>query len=337
MKKTLLYIFSLSCLTVYILSSNREFMMWWADFRTYELEAPYAKARYGDLYSNCFLPGFLDTAYIPLKEHRNEKENVDLYIIHDSYLAGKIKKENFKGLHKLFSLDYGAARSFVPDVTKKNILVIECSERNAFWRLTDTATIYTCLNTNAPSPWKQPENTNDLANVFFNPNINQNLEFSLYDYEYFIPLKEWKADLNYSLFKRLPPDVAITQKEDYLLLSETVEKSSPTSSFTELDAAFLEFVTKQVNAISAHYKTRGFDEVYFSIIPNPVSILDQLRRPYNHKIELLEAHPSLKARYISTYFLFLHYPQKIYRTDDSHWNGNGLQLWVDEVNKRLVP
>jgi len=338
MKKVWLYIFSLACLLVYALSLNRAFMEWWADYRTYTLHAAHARARYGDLYSNCFLPGYMDTAYIPLKENK-VAGNTDLYIIHDSYLEGKILKENFIGLNKLVMADYRSGGGEVrPDKTKRNILVIECSERTAEWRLTDTLTILSRIDVSGKKLNGSAEQDGEpLLNYFFNPNINQNVEFMLYDYEYFIPVKNAKAWLNYVLFKRLPKDVSISTDEKYLLLNETVDPRSATGSFAPLDHAYLNYVTRCVNRLNAYYRSNGFDEVYFSVIPNPVSIVDEYRGPYNQKMGWLEKNNLLQGKYLSMYLVFKGARSRIYRTDDTHWNGNGLQLWVDEVNKIIQP
>lgn len=339
MRKAALYIFSFGFFLVYVLSLNRSFMEWWADFRTYELGAAHARARYGDLYSNCFLPGYIDTAYIPLEEFPATSDATDLYILHDSYLEGKVKKENFKEIGKLVMADYRAEPVTVkPNPTRKNVLVIECSERTALWRLTDTSTAF--LKMNADNRKEEPAFTDEETPAMaylFNPNINQNLEFSLYDYEYFRPLKHLKAQLNFSLFNRLPKDVSVSTDKKYLLLSETVDPGSGTSSFIPLDQRYISYVVFCINYIADHFKKHGFDEVYFTIIPNPVSIVDQYRLPYNHKIELLESHHELDTPPISTYHLFRQTNERIYRRDDSHWNGKGLQMWVNEINRRLAP
>ena len=338
MKKILLYIFSFGCLLVYALSLNRPFMEWWADWRTYTLNAAYARARYGDLYSNCFLPGYMDTAYIPLTEYKYGNGTTDLYILHDSYLEGKIKKENFIGLNKLILANYrGDGVTVKPDKTKKNILLIECAERNAEWRLTDTATAFSQINFSTAKPAIVNPETYAFADYFFNRNINQNLEFSLYDYEYFIPVKNLKAYINFSLFGRLPKDVGVSTDKKYLLLNETIDPSSATGSFTPVSLPHLEGVLFYANRISMYYKKRGFDEVYFSIIPNPVSIVDLNRNYYNRKAELLEDYTLLHPQFISVYKAFKNCKTQVYRRDDSHWNGRGIQIWIDEVNKKLNP
>lgn len=342
MKRVGLYIFSFVMLAVYALSLNRSFMEWWADFRTYTLHAPHTRARYGDLYSNCFLPGYTDTAYIPLKEYETKHGKTDLYILHDSYLTDKLKKENFIGVNKLVTEDYRDAEKYVTlDTSKTNILIIECSERTAEWRLTDTATMFARIKAVEEMPLNdvdlKDESGISLLDRCFNPNINQNLEFSLYDYEWFRPVKELKAQINFSLFGRMPKEVTVSTNKYYLLLSETVDPELYASSFKPLNSSYEDWVIYMINVVYDHYKSQGFDEVYFSIIPNPVSIVDAQRMPYNHKIEVLENHPSLYAPYISMYFPFKNSYERIYRRDDSHWNGNGIQVWVDEVNKRMEP
>jgi len=342
MKKAGLYTFSLGCLLIYALSLNRSFMEWWADYRVYKLEAPHVKALYGDLYSNCFLPCYIDTAYIPLKEINSSFQNTNLYIIHDSYLEDKLKKENFDRVNILTMLNYNdPGIEILPDTSKRNILIIECSERTAEWRLSDTSTIFSKIQIHSPtlnsseSPFA--EEKTPFLTYLFNPYINQNLELSIYDYEYFIPIKSLKSKINFSLFNRLPKDVYVSTDKKYLLLNETVDPTLLTSSFTPLISKRIDLAAFCMNLVSTYYKDNGFDEVYFSVIPNPVSIIDQFRMPYNHKIETLYTHPDLKSKYIDIYNLFRSCNYAIYRTDDSHWNGKGIQLWVDEVNKKLTP
>lgn len=336
MRKAGLYIFSLFFFAVYVLSLNRPLMEWWADFRTYELEAPHAKARYGDLYSNCFLPGYIDTTYIPLKKYDTTGGLTDLYILHDSYLADKISRYDFNGIGRLVTADYRGTPAIIdPDPSKYNILIIECSERTAFWRLSDTTTAFAQMTFHSQA--SASNNTDEPFDAYlFNPNINQNLEFALYDYECFRPIRHFKAIVNFRLFNRLPHDVAVSSDERYLLLNETVDPSSPTSSFIPLDPLYVSYVVKCINRLRTYYSARGFDEVYFSVVPNPVSIIDPNRMPYNHKIQALEGHAELRVSSISVYDLFMRTRKRIYRRDDSHWNGNGLQLWVDEVNKRII-
>ncbi len=340
MKKVKLYIYSFFCLAIFVLSLNKPFMEWWSDYRIYPLKAFSARSRYGDLYSACFLPNFMDTSLTKLKTYNTSLKNTNLYILHDSYLLGRIKTENFKNLNKLFLVDYRGDEVYVqPDTTKRNIIIIECSERTAGWRLTDTAVIFSKLRTRKPIALNKNlviiENT-QVANYFFNPFINQNLEFNLFDYELFKPIKEYKAIINYYFFNRIPKDIVVSINKNYLLLNETVDVNQATSSFRYISDEEINYDVYCVNYISQCYKNMGFDEIYFSIIPNPVSIIDAGRMPYNHKIERIETNYFLRTNYIDVYTIFTQSKKQIYRRDDSHWNNYGLQLWLDEVNNKIL-
>lgn len=338
MKKLKLYIFSFLCLLIFIFSQSTPLMEKWADFRVQKLHIPFARARYGDLYSGCFLRQYMDTAnHLKLKEYKTTRNNIDLYILHDSYLANHLKKENFIGVDTLILSDLrDKGVCFNLNKKKKNILIIECSERTADWRLTDTALSYPKLYPCNSVIRKTKEINENFIKYFFNPFINQNLEFNLFDYEFFKPVKETKAKVNFNLFNRVPPDVAVSANSKYLFLAETVDPARYESSFRNMGEIEIVKIVYLMNLTEEHYKKLGFEKVYFSIIPNPVSILDQGRMPYNHKIERIRNTTWMKCGFIDVYDMFRNTKKQIYRKDDSHWNTYGVQLWVNEVNAELL-
>lgn len=339
-KKIGLYLLSFVCFTVYALSLNPDFMEWWSTYRWEKLGIADTRTHHGDLYSYCFLPGFTDPPTPPLKELREAETGTDLYIIHDSYLLSKIKKENFKGLHKLIMSDYrGDGISVKPDPSKKNILIIETSERTADWRLKDLANMFAKLNVdkNLPVPIeKKDDPKRPWRDYIFNENINHSLEYNLFEYRLFFPVREFKALINYNWFGRISKDVVLSTDKKHLLLKETIDTSLYSSSFRKIRPDEIANIVNSVNAAVQHYRENGFNEVYISIIPNPVSIVDTERMPYNHKIDLICGDTSLKAQSINVYPLFKNAGQQLYLRDDSHWNTNGIQLWVDEVNKKVL-
>ena len=341
MKKARLYSFSFLCLSVFVLSQSTPFMQWWSDYRIYQLHIPFTRARYGDLYSGCFLSQYIDTAATKkLTEYKTSRKNIDLYILHDSYLAYQLKKENFIGVDKLILSDFrGDGKQIRLDRSKKNILIIESSERSSDWHFTDTAFMFSKIYINKPKIEKDKSaktKGNPFINYFFNPFVNQNLEFNLFDYELFKPLKETKAKLIFNYFNKVPKDIAVSSNRNYLLLNETVDNNFVESSFRWLSNEQIDFIVNTMNRINLYYKNIGFDEVYFSIIPNPVSIIDSERLPYNHKIERIKNTDWLHAKFIDVYDVFKNSKKQIYRRDDSHWNGNGVQLWVNEVNTKFL-
>jgi hypothetical protein len=315
-------------------------MEWWADLRVQKLNMPYSRYIYGDLYSSCFLPQFMDTAYHPkLKEYKTSRNKIDLYILHDSYLGdGQIKKENFIGVDSLVLSDFrGEGVHFNLNKKKKNILIIECSERTAEWRIKDTALCYPKLYSGKMPVYDKKPNAYviDLKSIF-NPMLNYNLEFNLFDYEFLKPVKEAKAILNFNLFNRVPPDVTLSTDKKYLFLNETVNPNRSESSFWWMPEKSIIEIVYMLNFTNEHYKKSGFDKIYLSIVPNPVSILDYKRSTYNHKLERIRRTDWMHCGFIDVFDVFLKTKKQIYRRDDSHWNSYGIQLWVNQVNAEFL-
>ena len=91
-----------------------------------------------------------------------------------------------------------------------------------------------------------------------------------------------------------------------------------------------------LNATFEYYKKDGFDEVYLSIIPNPVTILQPLN--YNGLIPALQNPIRLKGTFIiDMYSLFSQDPNpgRLYRIGDTHWSNMGIQVWLKYVNAEL--
>ncbi len=315
-------------------------MEWWSDYRVSPLKILPSRARYGDIYSACFLPGFMDTSTTKLKTHTSGAKNIDLYILHDSYFFGRIQKENFKNLNKLVLSDFRGEGIYVKlNQAKKNILIVECSERYANWRLSDTGFIFSRLHVGKPATLTKNSKKiegEQFSKYLFNPFINQNLEYNLFDYELFKPIKECKALVNYNLFNRIMKDVSISLNNKYLLLNETINPNLESSSFRYISNEEIDFIVKRINLIKNHYQSKGFTEVYFSIIPNPVSIIEPGRLNYNHKVERIEFTTFLKTDYIDVYGVFRLSKKQVFRRDDSHWNNYGLQLWLNEANAKIT-
>ena len=53
-------------------------------------------------------------------------------------------------------------------------------------------------------------------NDFFNKNMNQNLQYNLFNYNFVFPMFESKALLNFYLFNRASGDVVISKNKKYL-------------------------------------------------------------------------------------------------------------------------
>ena len=171
-----------------------------------------------------------------------------------------------------------------------------------------------------------------------NPVLNENLEFNLFDYKLFTPLKEFKANLNYRLFNRVNNDVRVSPDHKYLFYNATIDTNYTTSSFTRIDNAEITRIVNVLNNIYIHYKAKGFDEVYFTIIPNPVTVLSPGilgTIKYNELIPRIYNNTGLKIPVIDVYNLFRQSNIQIYFRSDTHWNNNGFHVWANEFNETI--
>jgi hypothetical protein len=265
----------------------------------------------------------------------------DLIVYGDSYTF-KIPGDAYSGVKNYkYGWRYNDKINYKLDSTQANVLIIEIAERYVRSFLNGTY-IFDYL--------KKEENTTatlvsfphktyaalplpDISELF-NPNINQNLEYNLFNYNFINPVRHLKASLNYHLFSRASGDVVISNNRQQLFLKETVAGKRVENCYYPLQEGELQRIIETMNTLYEHYKADGFTEVYVSMIPNPSTILQP--EGYNMLIPLIEHHPDLKMPIISVYDIYKNTHKKIYATGDTHWNNAGLQLWLNEVNKRLI-
>lgn len=94
-------------------------------------------------------------------------------------------------------------------------------------------------------------------------------------------------------------------------------------------------ICNTLNSVYCYYKTKGFEEIYLAIIPNPVTMINPQLGNYNGLIPKLYAVDSLKMRIIDVYTIYAKNPQQYYSRNDTHWSSAGFQTWLDEFNKTL--
>ena len=233
------------------------------------------------------------------------------------------------------------------DRTKKNIFIIEISEsqlRDYFASLRMLAEICdSSLNANATSKTYLRNKPNVkmasflpelAADMFFNRNINQNLQYNLFNYNFITPMFGYKAAINYYCFNRASGDVVISNDRQFLLYKGTVEDTGTGSSFSEINADEIRTIVDNLNTVYANFKAHGFNEVYLSIIPNTVSVVEPAK--YNHLIQLIEKNRQLKMPVIDAYSIYENNPRAYFLAGDTHWNNKGLLLWLKTVNERLL-
>jgi len=270
------------------------------------------------------------------------KKNIDLYIYGDSYLEtvpdsafSSINSYHF-GRRNYYDLTYSL------DPHKKNILIIEIAERFArvefelqdmfnHAKKKDTAKTSMHLSLHPLIYTRFP-----FFDDIFNPDINRNLEFNIFGYRFWDQVKLTKALMTYHLFKRAVGDAVVSDDGSRLFLKQTMVNNDRASSYYPIDQTELQKLFVNLNAYREHYKAEGFDEVYLSIIPNPVTILQPGQ--YNNLIPLLQQQDSVKGMHIiDMYSIFKKDPDpgRLFRLGDTHWNFTGLQIWLNDVNDEL--
>ncbi|MBS1773476.1 MAG: hypothetical protein JST82_11510 [Bacteroidetes bacterium] len=272
------------------------------------------------------------------------KNNVNLVLSGDSYTVFVPDSAFGVGSYK-YGRRYFSELKFELDSNKKNILIFEIAERYVKDYFSSNRVYNEVALVNAPKqevkqffpvPGKdepQKSKFDEFMSVCFNPLINQNLEYNLFNYNVVNPVRKAKAWMNYHLFSRASGDVIVADDGEYLFLKETVNKKNSKSSFSEFTDAEVSQLIRNLNAVSAHYKALGFDEVYLSIIPNPVTVLQPAG--YNGLIPRIQNSIDLKIRIIDMYSVFKNTKDVIYWKGDTHWNNNGVNVWLKEVNKIL--
>ena len=254
---------------------------------------------------------------------------------------------DFAGLESFCYFQRNHGLKYHLDTTKKNVLVIEVSERylqsyftgfQMFNEVIDTtikakkistlpvrADAGICYSSMLPSI---------SVNSLFNKNINQNLQFNLFNYNFMMPMFESKAALNYYFFNRASGDVVISDDRKFLFLKETISKTDIGSSYHPVSPADASTIVDVLNGIYDHYKAAGFAEVYFSVIPNSATIMQP--DGYNNLIPMVQNNPRLRMKIIDIYTTFKHSKEIYYLPGDTHWNHKGKQLWLDLLNKHLL-
>ncbi len=298
------------------------------------------KYRYSDLFGIIYLTRFKipNSPDKPATVH-SEERNVNLYVLGDSYIAGRLQANYFRGVDSVFFVDWrDKSKNFEPGLAKNNILIIETTERTFLHKFGNRDSLkYPFIKGDIVENVTGLEENRKFS---FNKEINDNLEFILFDNPWFTYLKQLRADVNYRLFGTLPGTVIISPDGKNLFLRSTVDTNyrmpTESSSFKYLPENDLNTCIENCNLISDHYKKMGYSEVYFSIIPNPVTVVGFPPYKYNELIYRLGDSPKRNFKTIDVYTDFIRYKSKVYSRSDTHWTPRGLQMWIDKVNALLV-
>ena len=322
------------------ISNKRDVDKWWGSYQ----------GLHGDLVSMSYLDFVQEfNQPAPRKSFRHpvsDKKNTVLYLDGDSH-TWHLGDSDFAGLYAFnyFQRSYGC--KYHLDATKRNVLLIEISERylqSYFNGLQLFNEVYdSTIKKQGVSYLSMPENKHTrYASLFgnisiddlFNKNINQNLQCNLFNYNFIMPMFEYKAALNYYLFNRASGDVVISNDRKFLFYQETVSRTDMGSSYYPVSPGDAAHIVDNLNAVYDHYKAAGFAEVYVSIIPNSATIMQP--QGYNDLIPMVQNDKRLRMKLIDIYSVFKNSKEVYFLTGDTHWNFKGKQLWLDMVNERIL-
>lgn len=356
MKKVLAYLCIAFGLGVLAISSSSSVSnkIWSWNNKHFLTDAWWGKhnSRGGGLTSMAYLDDyrkFTEPKYYHFDTARdNGVKNIDLYLWGDSYTED-VPGFAFANTHDYHYRNYVNGMTYLLDTSKINILIFEVSERLLLDRY-DNYDIFDRLHKNASeapagggeagaaatgdeAPVKRKSGW--VINKNFSAVINKNLEYFIFDYNFINRIRRLKADMNYELYNRASGDVAISENGKYIFYKPTIEPNGFYSIYKPLSEQDIDGVVKKLDDIYDHYRKEGFDAIYFAPIPNTASILQP--EGYNGLIPRIEKNPAMKIPCFDVYSIFKNSanPERFFQTGDTHWNNNGMQVWLNMVNEEL--
>ncbi|MDT8887991.1 hypothetical protein PQG44_09905 [Aquirufa sp. LEPPI-3A] len=344
MKKALAFLVLIVLLGVLGISSSDQAMRWISKAR-YQQQGNLGsdKYRFGDLYGLTYLPAFRlekDTSLISNQYTSPGLRDTDLYIIGDSYLYSYMQMDtsNFARAKRLdfrkWSDGGGAPIAFTPSSHKK-VLLIESVERN-IWNVIDIMRVKAHLEGyRAPLTWDEKLNA-CLADALYDPNLEQNIDFTLFNFQALSFIKSFKAQGNLSLFNRTTADVVLSEDQQFLYMKETMDSMQKGSSFYPLRSQNIQDLLGRMAKIEQYAESRGFDEVVFSFIPNPVAITQTESTPTNHLIPSLAYANQGRLNLVDPTQVLIKGGKSYFFRSDSHWNQQGAQAWLNQMNQYLL-
>lgn len=292
--------------------------------------------RYGDLYRMSNLAEFKSPIEECPPKENTKTTNTSLIIMGDSFTEKeRIDKSNFNGLstyQRFFITDTIRTKL---DKSKKNILIIETVERHFRERFTEPYSNLQLFDNQ--SVIEEIDGRSLLQRVLKGhiPYSAERHESVLFSSDFFFTLKEWKAWVNCKIFGRIDDKVMLSKDGKNILYQVDAQPKGITSSFDVISEEEINKIVENLNDTYTYYKKAGFDEVYLTIAPNKTSILGTDLGVYNHLIERVQQNTNLKMPFFDVYSPFKNSKKMLYGVGDTHWNCEGKQIWLDEVNEKL--
>lgn len=303
--------------------------------------------RNGDLYRLSYLPEFKD----PVKTCKDSKVSskttqkpVHLYILGDSFTEpGRVDSSMLKA-DKYTYLHWANSSQIKLDTNYHNILILESVERTAREHFSEKVDNYqiighdTIAEVQTPQlSWKRRlfQKSEEFLTWLFPAQVEERLQHTLFNYDFFLTIREAKASFNEKVFGRVESGVVLSPDKQALFYRDEAKATEKTSSFYPLEAQEVNKMVEVINRSVTHYQSAGFDQVVLALIPNKVSVTNPELGNYNHLIEKIQYNPNLKVPYIEIFRDFNNLGKMYYLKGDSHWNCEGKALWLSKVNAIL--
>ena len=308
------------------------------------------KFTFGDLYGLTYIKPFKmprDTSFVTIPAHQQDSLTYKLNIIGDSYLYSffSMNPRYFRKTGEVQFVRWSTPKPIPYRLSKdkKNILLIECVERN----FRNLMTLQEIRNRIDPQPASKSEAhpgsqfallgriNKGIKTAIYHPTLENNLEFLLFNLGIWAPFKELKSALNFYIFGRLDNDVRVSKNWKQLYLTQTVDPEKVGSSFYPTSDEEVGAYVAQLNEVETYFKSKGFDQVIFSIIPNPVGVLNTENKPTNQILSRIAKHPNWKGKLVDPSLRLQKNAKENFFPSDSHWNQRGAAIWLGQLNETL--
>lgn len=348
MRRFIGYIVLLTTIVIYVVSSSNTLTakVYLYKYKSTSPVLRYDGWRYGDLFGMSYLPDFQI-----LRDRKSEverlpcenKKGINLYAMCDSYVWFYLPADSlYCGVDnfKFAKFNNRETINVQLDTSKINVLLLESTERNLRPILHEDY-IHRFLTVSQDTSIRPKAAGQSLytqaENFLFNKKIDKNIELNVWETALFTPFKAFKAGLNYELFDRVDEQVEVSTNRDRLYYAMTIDTTYLESAFKHISESEMQGIINELNQVYDYYKDLGFDEVYLSIIPNPVTIFEPNYRGLKHNklIDRIQGSAKLKIPFIDVYSVYKNTSLNPYYVSDTHWNMTGAYMWLNEVNKEL--
>lgn len=311
----------------------------------YETNVIADEYRYGDLYRLSNLPQFKESASdCPPVSPPADSARTHLYVLGDSFTEPSRLRQQDVPVSYFRRMQWDKPDTVQLDPAARNVLLIESVERHFREHADPSAAtpierqLVVVGDTNGTIGQKSVEASwgRQLTDLIHAKGIEERLETVLFSQNFFLWFREVKATLTQKAFNRISPNVSLSRDGKYLFTALDTDTTKIRNAVTApLADAEVDTLVQEVNRATAYYRSKGFSQVILSIIPNKATLLDPTRQPYNHLIERVQQHSSLRVPTVDVYTLFRQQHQPVYARGDSHWNCTGRAIWLRAVAQQL--